>query len=333
MFEYLKGKKVLITGCGTLAWGLAKELTCEVAIYSRNEAAQFKFTQEYPCVKAYLGDIQDKIRFTHVVRDFKPNIIIHTAAVKRVDVAENEPVLTTKNNILGTLNVGEVALNEGVEAVIGIGTDKEVDSKTVYGDSKKLSNLCLLDLDRLGDTKFSIVRYGNIFGSRSSVGVIWQEAAAKNEAIRITNPDMTRFFFVVSDAVRLIDYGLNKTLNQNGHGKIYSTEMCMGTLDDLATAIINLTYSKSEKQTVGLRVSAEKLHESLISERELQDTIRTSDVYKPCYTDAELHYFVTTPGSKKSNISTLFTSDVAPKLTIDQLKDMVQHANEITFKD
>lgn len=333
MFEYLNRKKCLVTGAGTLAYALAQELNCELAIYSRNEAAQFKFKEDFPVIKDYLGDIRDKYRLTQIVRDFKPDILIHTAAVKRVDIAENEPLHTIKNNILGTINVGEVAIENNIEVVIGIGTDKEVNSQTIYGNSKGLSNLCLLDMDKIGDTKFSIVRYGNVAASRSSVIVIWDKAAKADKPIKITNPDMTRFFFTVKEGVGLIDYGLNKTLNQNGHGKIYSTEMCAGTLNDLADAIIGSKYSKSKKEIIGSRVAVEKLHECLLSEIEIIDTIKTDDKYNPSYASSiELHYFITTPGSKKSNVTAPFTSDNACRLDVNCLSAMVTEALNTTWQ-
>lgn len=335
MFEYLKNKRVMITGAGTLAHSLAEHMeNVEFAVYSRNEASQFKFQEKYPKSKIYMGDVQDYERLTLVTRDFKPSVIIHTAAAKRVDVAQLEPVNTIKQNIIGTLNIGGVAIRNCVEAVIGIGTDKEVEPQTIYGWTKALGSASLLDYNRLGDTKFSIVRYGNILCSRSSVGVIWLNAARNGQKLKVTDPTMTRFFFPVKDGVGLINYGLNKTLNTPiGHGKIYSTEMCAGTLEDLAKAI-DKQYNCGV-EVVGLRVSEEKKHECLIGKSEIQDTVRTNDKVDAWYAPygVNLHYFVTSPGNGKSNIERPFTSDIAPKLDIDQLWNLVDYCDKNTFKD
>lgn len=333
MFEYLKNKRVLLTGAGTLSYGLANDLKTELAVYSRNESRQHKFLEAYKDCKGYLGDIRDFERITHVIRDFKPDIIIHTAASKKVDVCEHEPILTVENNLVGTLNVGKAAWRNNVEAVIGIGTDKEVDPCTTYGRCKLLSSQILLDFDRLGDTKFSVVRYGNVTLSASSVLVKWLRDARLNQPIKITNPDMTRFLFTIKEGVELINYGLDKTLNNNGHGKIFSTKMCASTLSKLADAVISSTCSQSQKEIIGARVAAEKIHECLISNAELKDTIETKDFYSPIYAKKyTLSYFITSPGSNKSNVSSVFTSDIAPQLTSEELINLILEAENTTWQ-
>ena len=335
MFDYLKNKRVFITGAGTLSAGLLKELSnVECAIYNRNEASQFLFKEKYPFIKCYMGDIQDYERLTTTIRDFKPNVIIHTAAAKRVDVAELEPINTVKQNIFGSFNVGLAAIRNNVEAVIGIGTDKEVAPQTIYGYTKALGSSILLDFDRQGDTKFSIVRYGNILCSRSSVGVIWLNAAKEGKKIKVTNGDMTRFWFTIDQAVELIDFGLWTTISSpHGHGKIYSTQMCASKLIDLASALDEQYHCGIE--TIGLRVSAEKMHECLISEKEVKDTVRCIDINRksPIYAnDLTLQYFITAPGSNKSDITAPFTSENAPQLNKYQLLDMIKYADDITYK-
>lgn len=332
MFEYLNNKRVLITGAGTLAYGLAQKLNCELAVYSRNEASQFSFGEVFQDARMYMGDVCDRNRLIQVFRSFKPEIVIHTAAAKRVDVAQKEPLNTIYQNIVGTMNVAEVSINENVEAVIGIGTDKEVDPQTIYGWTKALGNAALLDYDKMGDTKFSVVRYGNVLCSRSSVGVIWLDAARAGKKLKVTNPNMTRFFFTIEDGVRLIEYGLNKTLlTPNGHGRIYSTEMCAGTLQDLAEAIDSEYNCGIE--IIGSRVVEEKLHEVLIGKKERDSTIKTNDVFYPPYSPStKLHYLITSPDLTKTNMEELVTSENAPRLSKEELLNMLQTADKITFK-
>jgi len=336
MFDYLKNKRVLITGAGSLAHGLAKELKCsDIAALSRNEASQFQFLEKFKNAKCYMGDIKDEVRVNMVFREFRPDVVIHTAACKRVDVAQLEPINTIKNNIIGSINIIEAAYRNNVEACINIDTDKSVDSQTYYGHTKNLASAAFLDMNKLGSTKFSVVRYGNILCSRSSVAVIWTNAAQTNSDIKITNPEMTRFYFTIDEGVKLIEYGLKNTLTTpHGHGKIYCTEMCAGTLSDLADVIVDCNKSKSKQITVGARVSAEKMDEVLISKQELKDTIKTEDFFIPFYSIyKELYYFIISPGSNKTNISEQFTSATAPRLSKEELKLMYEWAVKNTYQN
>jgi len=335
MFESIKNKRILITGAGSLAHGIAENCNNELAVMSRNEASQFAFLEKFKPAKSYVGDIKDKSRLSFVLKDFKPHIIIHTAACKRVEIAQLEPINTVKNNILGSLNVIEAAYENNVECCINIDTDKSVNSQTYYGHSKNLASAMFLDMNRLGVTKYSVVRYGNVLCSRASVGIIWGNAAKAKLPLKLTNPLMTRFYFTILEGVKLIDYALKQTItNPQGHGKIYCTEMCAGTLEDLADIIIEKYENKSIKEVIGSRVSAEKIHEMLISELELKDTIRTDDYYEPFYSkNKRLHYFIISPFSNKSNISVPFTSDNAPKLTKVELLSMYDYAINHTYQN
>lgn len=336
MFENIAGERILITGAGTLTRGLLEHLNLvnnRVAVYSRNEANQFSLREEYPDVYCYLGDVIDTTRLISVFQDFRPTIVIHGAAVKRVDIAQKEPRQTVLTNIVGTHNLLEVCRIFKVKNFVGIDTDKSSDPKTTYGYSKALSCQEILDFNRLGEGRYCTVRYGNVLASRSSVGVIWRDAARAGKNLRLVNGEMTRFFFTITEAVSLIDYALSKEMKLNNYhdgeyGRMYCTEMYAGKLSDLANVIAREYNVKIEE--VGGR-PGEKMHESLISPLETVDTIRKDDFYIPTYATHMLHRYVMIPHSGGNNTQE-FTSDIAPRLTEEQLWTMFQEAIKITYQ-
>lgn len=356
MFEIIKGKRVLITGAGTLTHGIAKELegNIEYAIYSRNEANSFAFEQKFPKAKAYLGDIKDKHRLNTVFAEFKPDIVIHGAAVKRVDLAQKEIINTVKNNVLGSLNVAEVALEHDVELCLGIGTDKESSPQTRYGYSKELTSMMFSDFNREKSTKFAVCRYGNVMASRSSVGVVWLDAAKKGQTIKITNPDMTRFWFPIDEAVWLINFAINNIIDNPyyfglpndknaAYGRIYSTQMAASTLLTLAEALCEKYGCKME--VTGNR-GGEKLHESLISQEETKYTIKVGNpgIERWYLPNISMYQYIINPFMEIPQECSLqedncgcykmapFTSDIAPQLNKEQVLKLLEYADQITYK-
>jgi FlaA1/EpsC-like NDP-sugar epimerase len=210
MFEYLKGKRVLVTGgCGTVGHELAKQLVIAGveahAVFSRNEAAQFKLKQIYPHILCYWGDVRIRHELDKVFLDFKPDVVIHAAAVKVVPVAEREMLNTFEINALGTYNVAMACIDHGVEAACTIGTDKQCAPVNVYGMTKHIATSIFADANRIGKTRFVSSRYGNVLCSRSSLGVIIMDQAMKGQDLTVTDPTMTRFFFTIQEGVSLID--------------------------------------------------------------------------------------------------------------------------------
>lgn len=359
MFETIKGKRVLITGAGTLTHEIARQFgdNIEYAIYSRNEANSFNFEQKFPKAKVYIGDVKDCHRLNTVFADFKPNIVIHGAAVKRVDLAQKEIINTVKNNVIGSLNVAETALEHGVEICVGIGTDKESNPQTRYGYSKELASMMFCDFNREKSTKFGICRYGNVMASRSSVGVVWLDVAKKGQTIKVTNPDMTRFWFPVDEAVEVIEFAIDSMINNTRYfdvphdktalyGRIYSTQMAASKLSVLAEALCEKYGCKME---ITSNRGGEKLHESLISEEETKNTVLVTIKRPPIerwyLPGIPIYQYIINPFLNinreedrccqkdcQCNIVTPFTSDIAPQLNKEQVLQLLEYADKITYK-
>lgn len=257
---------VLVTGgTGTLGEALLPELlerTKHIRVLSRDEAKQGVLRSVYPEIDWMLGDIRDSKACADAVRNI--DVVIHCASLKYVDISEKQPSEYILTNVNGTLNLINAILSEGsVSQVIGISTDKAAAPYNTYGLTKALLEKLFLEAHayRRGpgcDTIFTVCRYGNVVGSRGSVVLKWQELSQKGEEIKVTDPEMTRFFFTVDDALRLIDYAL--WLNQGG--VIVSQAMPSCTLGQLAS-LWSDTY-----EVIGTR-PGEKHHEDLLTQHEM----------------------------------------------------------------
>jgi UDP-N-acetylglucosamine 4,6-dehydratase len=258
--------RVLVTGgTGTLGEALLPELlgrTNFVRVLSRDEAKQGALKSYYPGVDWMLGDVRDPKACIDAVRDI--DIVIHCASLKYVDVSEKQPSEYILTNVNGTLNlINAVLMNGKVRQMIGISTDKAAAPYNTYGLTKALLEKLFIEAHayRRGphvDTIFTVCRYGNVIGSRGSVVLKWQELTQSGQPIKVTDPEMTRFFFTVEDALRLIDYALWT----NTGGVIVSQAMPSCTLGELAS-LWSDTY-----EVIGTR-PGEKYHEDLLTLHEM----------------------------------------------------------------
>ncbi len=280
LFEDLNDKTVLITG-GTGSFG--KEcartiLTCfkprKLVIFSRDELKQFEMSQEintekFGCkVSYYIGDVRDKERLHRAFNGI--DIVIHAAAMKQVPAAEYNPFEAVKTNIIGAQNVINVAIDQKVQKVVALSTDKAVNPINLYGATK----LCSDKLFASGNsyvghagTRFSIVRYGNVMGSRGSVIPLF---ISKRECgvIPITDAEMTRFWITIEAAVSFV----LKSLRLMQGGEIFIPKIPSMRLLDLAKAIA----PDCEFEIIGIR-PGEKVHETLISEDDAPNTFEFED--------------------------------------------------------
>lgn len=199
--------KVLITGgSGFLGRSLARELRDgnEVVLTSRNQKALMAASKSLSLESAPL-DVVNYASAKEIFLRYRPEIIVHAAATKFVDLAEKFPSDCIDNNVIGSLNVARAAVEVGVRQVIGISTDKAAPPvANIYGLTKATMERLFLSLNGKSNTNFSIVRYGNVAWSTGSVFPIWKSMINENGHIESTGPDMSRFFFSVDDAVNLI---------------------------------------------------------------------------------------------------------------------------------
>jgi UDP-N-acetylglucosamine 4,6-dehydratase len=273
----LNNKTILITG-GTGSFGkkfikmtLEKYNPKKIIIYSRDEMKQWnmanKFTEydKNNCLKYMIGDVRDKDRLHRVCQDV--DYIVHAAATKIVPTAEYNPNECIKTNINGAQNVVEVAIEQNVKKIVALSTDKACNPINLYGATKlasdKLFIAANLDVGNQ-DTCFSVVRYGNVMGSRGSVIPFFQSQKSKGK-LPITDMRMTRFMITLEEGVELVWHAFEDMLG----GELYVKKIPSMKVIDVADAIA----PEAEKPVIGIR-PGEKIHEVMVSE---EDSIGTFD--------------------------------------------------------
>ena len=277
-------KNVLITGgTGSLGYALVEKFLANganISIYSRDEKKQYDMKKVYPDCKYIIGDIRNYHSIRDAVRG--ADIVIHAASLKYVNISELQPYEYTTVNVDGTINLVNAVLDEkNVERCVGISTDKACVPVNAYGLTKALLEKIMLEANTRqgGQTVFNVARYGNVIGTRGSVLPFWKERRDQGLTIPITNPDMTRFFFTLDEAVELIEYCLSAPRNV-----IVSKAMAGVTLIELANAM----KGNSTIEVIGER-PGEKHHEMLLSEDEIKRSYKDEKmwIYDPSASPAE----------------------------------------------
>ncbi len=280
----LNRKTVLITG-GTGSFGKMFVKTIlrdypqvkKIIIYSRDELKQFELKQKYPSnqfpqLRFFIGDVRDLERLTRACEDV--DVIIHAAAIKQVDTAEYNPEECIKTNVNGAQNVIKAALTCGVKDVVALSTDKACAPINLYGATKLTSDKLFTAANNISGSKnirFSVVRYGNVMGSRGSVIPFFINRRDNgDEYLPITDMRMTRFNISLEDGVALVMFALGHHLG----GEIFIPKIPSYRICDVATAI-----APNMKQVeVGIR-PGEKLHEEMITVTDSLDTIDMGRYY------------------------------------------------------
>lgn len=277
----LNNKTVLITGgTGSLGKKLVQLILNEykpikLIVFSRDELKQFEMAQKwnprkYPFLQYALGDVRDRDRL-HRVFD-KVDFVIHTAALKQVPAAENNPSEFIKTNVIGAMNVIDASIYNNVNKVIALSTDKACNPINLYGASKLCADKLFIAANSVSDahgTRFSIVRYGNVLGSRGSVVPFFKERAATG-VLPITDVRMTRFWITLGQATQFV----LKCLEHTKGGEVFVPKIPSMKIVDLAKAI----GPACEQQVVGIR-PGEKIHETLISKEDARNTLEFLECY------------------------------------------------------
>jgi UDP-N-acetylglucosamine 4,6-dehydratase/5-epimerase len=283
MTSYLDGKNVLVTG-GTGSFGrafvsqvLSRLKLNRLVIYSRDEMKQYEmaqvFSQErYPPLRYFIGDVRDVDRLEMAMRGI--DVVIHAAALKHVPAAEYNPMECIRTNVHGAENVVAAALRCRVKRVVALSTDKAASPINLYGASKLASDKIMIAANNLaGDigTRFSVVRYGNVLGSRGSVIPLFQKLIQDGaKELPITDPRMTRFWITLKNGV---DFVLT-CLDAMRGGEIFVPKIPSMKVADLASALGPGLVHK----VVGIR-PGEKLHEVMITRDDARMTIELPDYY------------------------------------------------------
>jgi len=273
-----KNKIVLITG-GTGSFGQAftryalDHLNAKkIIIYSRDEFKQYQMAQKFSSGKLrfFIGDVRDseRLRRAFPTVDF----VVHAAAIKQVPAAEYNPFEAVQTNILGAQNVITAALDSGIKKVIALSTDKACNPVNLYGATKLCSDKLFVAANAYAgakETRFSVVRYGNVIGSRGSVVPLFKECAAKG-SIPITDERMTRFWITLSQAVSFVVSSFER---MHG-GELFIPKIPSTKVIDLAKAVA----PKAKIKIVGIR-PGEKLHELMISHDDSRNLYEAKDRY------------------------------------------------------
>lgn len=273
--------KYFITGgTGTLGKALSKKLQSqghEVVVFSRDEGKQ-ALSYGNTDIKCIIGDIRDYDKVDVSLKRHKPDIILHTAALKRIDDMEFYPDECVKTNIQGSENVAKAALNNNISKCMLISTDKACQPVNVYGSSKFIAERIFTNYDYHSEnTIFSSVRYGNVIASRGSFIPLWLDLLERGENIKVTSLEMTRFLFTLDDAVAAV---LGAVDNCNG-GDVFIPQISSFNMRTIISAIEEIHGSKINYDLIGLR-PGEKLHEDMLAETELPFTYDVEGINLLC---------------------------------------------------
>ena len=299
--------KILITGgSGTIGKAFIKEFP-EHTYYnvSRNEKFLTDLMREHPNVTNFIGNIEDKEFLFRVFKDVKPDVVIHAAAMKHINIAEENPIQACQSNVIGSINVINASVLTDVPITIGISTDKACSSESVYGDTKSLMEKCFMEANT-DKNRFALTRFANVAHSNGSVLPFWLKLKEEGKTLKLTSEKMNRLMFSKSDASKLIWKAIDKCIEVGG-GFVCSYKMKSVNMLDLAKVI------SDDVEIIGLR-PGEKLNEELISDKEVPYT----------YLEDEMIYIYNTENmNDKHKLTKGYSSANAEKMTIKEMKELV----------
>jgi len=334
MTSMFDNKSILITG-GTGSFGkkyvetlLKNHSPKKIIIYSRDELKQFEMQQVYnaDCMRYFIGDVRDKERMNRAMRGV--DYVIHAAAMKQVPAAEYNPMECVKTNINGAENVIDAALNNDVEKVIALSTDKAANPVNLYGATKLASDKIFVAANNISGghrTRFSVVRYGNVVGSRGSVLPFFEKLISENtDHLPITHQDMTRFWISLQQGV---DFVLKNFARMYG-GEIFVPKIPSINIIDLAKAVAPDLPHK----IIGIR-PGEKLHEVMCPADDSYHTYEYDDHYVIAptiiFSSRSNDFTVNALGEKGHAVEQGFEYNSLENdhfMTIDEIKAFNQHA-------
>ncbi len=324
-------KTLLITG-GTGSFGntvLRRFLETdigEIRVFSRDEKKQddmrHEFQQKYPEVadklKFYIGDVRDLQSVKNAMHGV--NYIFHAAALKQVPSCEFFPVEAVKTNVLGTDNVLTAAIEEGVECVICLSTDKAAYPVNAMGTSKAMMEKVVVAKSRTVSpekTKICCTRYGNVLCSRGSVVPLWIEQIREGKPITITEPSMTRFVMSLEEAVDLVLFAFEN--GESGDILVQKAPAC--TIEVLAKAVTELFAPETEIKVIGIR-HGEKVYETLLTNEECANAVDMGNFYRVPADKRGLNYDkYFNEGNKERNALTEFNSNNTELWNVEQVKE------------
>ena len=326
-----KDKTLLITG-GTGSFGhavLDRFLNTgigEIRIFSRDEKKQDDMRKEYQNakIKFYIGDVRDLASVKNAMHGV--NYIFHAAALKQVPSCEFFPLEAVKTNVIGTDNVLTAAINEGVEKVICLSTDKAAYPVNAMGISKAMMERVFVAKSRTTDkTLICGTRYGNVLCSRGSVVPLFIEQIKAGMPLTVTDPQMTRFIMSLEEAVDLVLFAYQHA--QNGDLMVQKAPAC--TIEVLAQAVKELFCADNEIKIIGIR-HGEKIHETLLTSEECAHAVDMGNFFRVPADNRDLNYakYFEIGNEENSTISE-FSSNTTRLLTVEEVKGRLIHLSYI----
>ena len=328
----LNNKSILVTG-GTGSFGKKfveialkkyKKIN-RLIVFSRDELKQSEMSQIYKGkkfenIRFFLGDVRDKERLIRASRDM--DIIVHAAALKQVPVAEYNPMEFIKTNIIGASNIIEAAITCNVKKVIALSTDKAASPLNLYGASKLCADKLFIAANHYAggrNVKFSVVRYGNVMGSRGSVVPFWQKMIDQGATmLPVTDQRMTRFWITLPRGVQFVLDGLERMIG----GEVFVPKLPSINIVDLARCML----PDCEIQDVGIR-PGEKLHEVMVPMDDARNTIEFDDHYviEPNFQFWDRKGFSEQNGGKAVPDDFEYNSGTNPwVMTADELRELLR---------
>lgn len=320
----LEGASILITG-GTGSFGkafidfaLAHLNPKRLVIYSRDELKQYEARQRFgddPRLRWFIGDIRDQHRLTRAMHNV--DYVIHAAALKQVDTAEYNPFEYVQTNIIGSQNVVEASIDAGVKKVVALSTDKASSPLNLYGATKLAADKLFQSANHYAaghEVRFSVVRYGNVMGSRGSVIPFFAKLAAEGKPLPITDRRMTRFWITLPHAVQFVI----DSFDQMAGGELYVPRIPSMKIMDLVEAVA----PGSETTEIGIR-PGEKLHEEMISQDDSRRTLLLSDRFVVLPTIAEWG-FVPPDGEPVADGFAYRSDTNSQWLSVEDLRAMIE---------
>lgn len=278
--EKLTGKTILVTGAGgSIGSEICRQVSKfkpkkllllghgENSIYGIDMELRTKYKSEFEIIPI-IADIQDRDRIFEVVSSHSPDVVYHAAAHKHVPLMEYNPKEAVKNNVIGTKNVAEAADTFGVNTFVLVSSDKAVNPTNVMGSTKRIAEMVIQNLDKVSQTNFVAVRFGNVLGSRGSVIPLFKRQIQAGGPVTVTHPDMTRYFMTIPEASRLV---MQAGALARG-GEIFVLDMGEPVkIVDLAKNLIKLSGYTIEE--IGIKYAGirpgEKMYEELLGENEV----------------------------------------------------------------
>ena len=302
-------RKIIITGgSGTVGSSFIEKYYNDYEFYniSRNEAQISNLKNKFPKVSNFLGDICDLDSMINIFEKVKPEIVIHAAALKHINLAEENPTKAVEINVVGSLNIIKASVRANVPLTIGISTDKACNADSVYGYSKRMMEYMFKQYHNT-KTKFICTRFANVANSNGSVIPYWLSLNEKKQPLRLTDPNMNRLMFSKEESSILIHKAIEYSTMDNQF--TLCKRMKTVNMFDLAKVI------QDNVEVVGKR-AGEKINETLISDSELKYTH---------YSEEHGDYIFIFDSIEKShnNLKTEHSSANAEKMTVDEIKSLI----------